>query len=390
MLILTLALVLVACRPQSKSETVILSYSESNTNCVGCPRFRVDFSSGGHVNFECLGSCAVPSEQHHLVPAERFQELVQAFHDSRFFTIPRTDSSRMVADATVFRLTYRDNLKIHEVVDIERHIPQILDLEKRIKAATEVDRYLKPSAAMYQSLVKAGWDVNSLGPDHQNALYSAVIFRDLESIRFLLQHGSKVTDQTLDFAVLSGNLDILRRVISGSEVKLSGELGASMLGQATRSGRTDLLEFLLNSGANVNAHRKQGGGTALLNAVSSGSLENVRFLLSKGADVTARDENGRTALWYAAVSDNTGFITLLVQHGADVNERDNQGKTPLMHAFDLCYTWTIRALLDAGAYPFVQEQQTNRNVQLYSTGDPKCAIARSMIEEAVHSRPANQ
>lgn len=384
-----LLLALVGCRAQPKLDNIILSYSESNTFCWGCPRFRVDFRSGGHVNYKCLGFCAVPDEQHHLVPAIRFQELVQAFHDAGFFAISRTDSNRIVEDATVIRLTYRDDRKIHEVVDALRHIPQVTDLEDRMKTATEVERYLKPSIALYRRLVDSGWDVNTLGPDHQNALFSAVIFRDLESARFLLQHGSKVTDLTLEGGAVSENVEILRLVVRASQVNLKGERGARILGQAARSRKTDLVQFLLDSGADVNSRDPQQGWTPLLSAVNSGSLENTRLLLRKGADANARDNSGQAALWYAAILGNTGFIALLLEHGADVNARNNAGRTALMHAADLCYTWDIRALLDAGANPTVPDKRgrTALESQPVSVGDPKCAMTREMIQNAVGSRP---
>jgi len=171
---LALLTVFAGCRAKPKLDDIILSYSESNTFCLGCPQFRVDFSNGGHVHYECLGSCAVPGQQHHLVPQERFRELVHAFHDAGFFGIPRTDRSRIVEDATVIRLTYRDERRIHEVVDVERQIPKVTELEKLMKAATEVDRYLKPSLLLYRRLVDSGWDVNTLGPDLQNALFFAI------------------------------------------------------------------------------------------------------------------------------------------------------------------------------------------------------------------------
>ena len=223
---------LVGCRAPSELDHIVLSYSESNTFCLGCPRFRVDFSSGGHVNYECLGSCAVPGQQHHIVPAERFRELVQAFHDAEFFGIPRTDRNRIVEDATVIRLTYRDERRIHEVVDASRQIPKINDLENRMKAATGVGRYLQPFVALYRRLVDSGWDVNTLGPDQQNALFSAVVLGDLESTRFQLQRGSKVTDQTPELAPRSENVDILRLVLRASHVKLLGERGARILERA--------------------------------------------------------------------------------------------------------------------------------------------------------------
>ena len=133
---LVLLLVLAGCQVPPKLDHIILSYSERDDFCLDCPQFRVDFRYGGHVNYECLGGCAVPGEQHHLVSAQRFEDLVQAFHDARFFAIPRTDPSRIVFDATVIRLTYRDERRIHEVVDVERHIPQVTDLENRMKTAS--------------------------------------------------------------------------------------------------------------------------------------------------------------------------------------------------------------------------------------------------------------
>jgi ankyrin repeat protein len=263
--------------------------------------------------------------------------------------------------------------RILEIVDVERHM-QLTGPENRMKTATEVDRYLKPSVALYRRLVDSGWDVNTLGPDHQNALFSAVIFRDLESTHFLLQHESKVTDLTLDAAAINENVGIVRLLIRESPVKLMGDRGAAILGQAARSRKTDLVRFLLDAGAGVSSRSRGQGWTPLLSAVNSGSSENAR-LLTKGADTKMRDDNGRTALWYAATLENTSFITLLVEHGADVNTRDSEGRTALMHAADLCFTWSIRALLDAGADPNVQDKsgRTALEPQLLSVGDPKCA-----------------
>jgi len=386
---LALLLCLAGCRAQPNLDNIILSYSEANTFCIDCPRFRVDFRNGGQVNYECLGSCAVPGEQHHVVPAERFRELVQALHDAGFFAIPRTDGHGINEDETVIRITYRDERRIHEVVDGGRHIPVVTSLENRLKTATEVDRYLKPSLALYRRLVDSGWDVNTLGPDHQNALFSAVSFRDVESTRFLLEQGSKVTDETLDTAARTENVEIFRLVVRSSQVKLTGKLGASMLWQAARGSKTDLVRFLLDSGADVNSHGAGDGGTPLMSAANSGSFENARLLLSKGADANARDNSGRAALWYAAILDNTGLISLLAEHGADVNARDNEGQTALMNAEDYCVTWDIRALLDAGADPTVRDKRGRTALEPHPVrvGDPKCATAHNMVEDAVRSRP---
>src|SRR5216684_5480942 len=152
------------------------------------------------------------------------------------------------------------------------------------------------------------------------------------------------------------------------------------------------MQFLLDSGADVNSRGLGQGWTPLLSAVNSGSSENARLLLSKGADANARDNNGRAALWYAAISENADLVTLLVQHEAEVDVRDNQGRTALMHAADLCSTSNVRALLDAGADPAIQDKRgrTAIDPQLVSPGDPKCATVRRMIEDAVSSYQRGQ
>lgn len=90
------------------------------------------------------------------------------------------------------------------------------------------------------------------------------------------------------------DVDILRLVLQASHVRLSGERSAATLGQAARSRKTDLVQFLLASGADTNAH--DASGTPLISAVANGSFENARLLLSRGADANARDNNGHTPL----------------------------------------------------------------------------------------------
>ena len=156
--------VVVGCGSQPKRNRVVLSYLEENTFCVGCPSFDVQLSEGGQVHYRCLSDCVVPGEQYHVVSEQQFRDLVEAFRAAKFFSIPRTDPTRVFFDVTVVRLTYRDDQRIHEVVDDWRGIRRLTDLENRIRVATDVQRYLKPSVALYRSLLESGWDVNTVGP----------------------------------------------------------------------------------------------------------------------------------------------------------------------------------------------------------------------------------
>lgn len=69
-------------------------------------------------------------------------------------------------------------------------------------------------------------------------------------------------------------------------------------------GRKDVVEYLLQSGANVHA-RDDGGLIPLHNACSFGHAEVVNLLLRHGADPNARDNWNYTPLHEAAIKGKT-------------------------------------------------------------------------------------
>jgi ankyrin repeat protein len=72
------------------------------------------------------------------------------------------------------------------------------------------------------------------------------------------------------------------------------------LWKAAFAGHTEVVKFLLEKGAEVNAKGTIGGTTALMVASQNGHAEVVKVLLEKGADVNVKDTTiGTTALWIA-------------------------------------------------------------------------------------------
>jgi hypothetical protein len=95
----------------------------------------------------------------------------------------------------------------------------------------------------------------------------------------------------------------------------------------------DMLEFLLNEGAQLNLpEHKQGYPSALMDALGYDALEAVSYLLGRGAD-----PNSDRTLIRAINSKRHAleFVKLLVEHGANINERFDFGRavvTPLSWA----------------------------------------------------------
>lgn len=93
-------------------------------------------------------------------------------------------------------------------------------------------------------------------------------------------------------------------------------------------GRRDVVEHLLQNGANVHA-RDDGGLIPLHNACSFGHAEVVQLLLKHGADPNARDNWNYTPLHEAAIKGKTDVCIVLLQHSADPTIRNTDGKTPI-------------------------------------------------------------
>ena len=70
----------------------------------------------------------------------------------------------------------------------------------------------------------------------------------------------------------------------------------------------------------------------LIEATSNGDLEMVQLLLENGANIEARDQRGETALMMAIRKDDLEMVQLLLEHGANIEARDQRGETALMIA----------------------------------------------------------
>ncbi|MET0269661.1 MAG: ankyrin repeat domain-containing protein [Sphingomonas sp.] len=122
-----------------------------------------------------------------------------------------------------------------------------------------------------------------------------------------------------------------------------------LLFEAARLGRTDLIDPLVRSGADVNA-RDARGFTPLILAAYNDQLATVEALIAARADPCLPDrDQGNTAQMGVAFKGYDPIAARLLKAGCDVNARNKAGQTALMMAALFGRTKQIEMLKAAGA-----------------------------------------
>jgi len=80
---------------------------------------------------------------------------------------------------------------------------------------------------------------------------------------------------------------------------------------ASSNGHTEIVNFLLNTSANINAKCNYGNDTSLSLAARKGHVAIVKYLLENGADINFRNSSGITAMDLAKCHDKYEVVKVL-------------------------------------------------------------------------------
>ncbi|GAB6027052.1 hypothetical protein CHUAL_013779 [Chamberlinius hualienensis] len=143
-------------------------------------------------------------------------------------------------------------------------------------------------------------------------------------------HGLSDPLRDLFEACRNGDIAKVKKLVTRQNVNARDTTGrkSTALHFAAGFGRKDIVEHLLQNGANVHA-RDEGGLIPLHNACSFGHAEVVQLLLKHGADPNARDNWHYTPLHEAAIKGKVDVCIVLLQHGVDPTIRNTDGKLAL-------------------------------------------------------------
>lgn len=126
---------------------------------------------------------------------------------------------------------------------------------------------------------------------------------------------------TLHTAAAKGNMNALDRLVSeGNDMDAVNDLGQTPLIQAINVNQKGSLEFLLKSGANVNAADTIFGNTPLHHAIMQGNSKFVALLLSYNADITIQNYDKKTPFDVSQEKNNEEISRLMGTANATVVE----------------------------------------------------------------------
>lgn len=236
------------------------------------------------------------------------------------FTLPDF-SPKISASASSLNLT-PSNSSLSASQDFNSKLPLSADsLQAQLEKAV-----WQNDTQVIKSLVEQGAQVNNINrEDGYSALHWAVERRLTQMVRLLLD--------------LDADVNMFTENAMGND--------RTPLHIAAELGHTDIVQILLNHGADPKAKTLYGESPLHGVRLFVKSPEVVTLLIAHGADVNATTQFGATPLHSASLLGSASIATLLIEHGAKVNLSDKRGLSPLHHAAQNGHIAVVRRLLDA-------------------------------------------
>jgi len=238
------------------------------------------------------------------------------------------------------------------------------------------DKYENNNSEKLKDLIEYEEDVDYMIYDRYSLLITAATYNKLDLVEMLLE--------------------------MGANIEIQNPRGETPLYLANINRNINMIKLLLKYGAEINKIIHFGGDTVLKKAISNENIEIIKLLLDNDANPNLGDDKNNTPLQEAAIifsfnddSISAVIIKLLLQYGADINSKNVVGVTPLFFACLQENNLNIDTLLEYGANPYILNNENQyimnnpmikENIKLYVRNKMyelhKLNVAYDMIEIA--------
>jgi ankyrin repeat protein len=175
----------------------------------------------------------------------------------------------------------------------------------------------------------------------------------------------------------------------GADVNARDKRGFTPLMRAVLNGSMETVQTITEFKPDLNAQTTDpdpntSGSTALMYAVAKDRKDVLDMLLDAGADINESDVVVGPALTWAAAYDREEIAADLLERGADANVVNNVGGTPLIVAASKGNPRLVRMLLDHGADPLWKMKDGKNALQVAQ--ETRRADALKVLQEAVAAK----
>jgi ankyrin repeat protein len=138
---------------------------------------------------------------------------------------------------------------------------------------------------------------------------------------------------SLEQAASEGHAETVKTLIAqGRDINARNIRGQTLLHLAVKQGNSDVVQLLLENGAEVDAVETDSGCTSLHYAVSLRHVDLCESLIRYGANTDAQTARLETPLHLAISRGHPEVVALLLKYHARLDIRDKNGVTPLQQA----------------------------------------------------------
>ncbi len=165
----------------------------------------------------------------------------------------------------------------------------------------------------------------------QSALSAAVLSEKKDIIDVLLEYGANVnynSEKIIYNCVVTNNIDMLK-YLNLKGLKITNANASRCLIAASGSGLINFVEFFNNNNIDLNLSYGKNKITALISAIRKNRIKIVKYLIMFNVNLNAGTKNGLTPLIASVMFNRIKILRILVDAGADINKRGAKNMTPL-------------------------------------------------------------
>jgi serine/threonine-protein phosphatase 6 regulatory ankyrin repeat subunit B len=158
-------------------------------------------------------------------------------------------------------------------------------------------------------LIENGANIDTKNSNGRTALLVASFFNNVEAVKYLIEYGGadinvkdKGNENFFHLAISRGHIETIKLIVENNYISIDSMYHSSILVLAVIQGDIDLINILINKGADINRLEDIYGSTILHLAINNNNhIEVVKLLIKSGADINCKDQDGKSPLMEACL-----------------------------------------------------------------------------------------